>query len=236
MCGDFNDLETTEITTLLPLEQIINFATRGEITLDKIFTYVQEYIDCGCISEPPILNNDHCAVALPPVQRIRRPKHITVKKHLVTPKSKLAISEELNSYDWDFIHAEPNVDKKVELLQHSMSELFNKNCPIRHVRKPIDKPVVTLPLIQKLNRAKQRARKKGNPSWKFLSKFLQQQMKSGLQKLSNNNINNAVRGSHNWWQNVKTITGESKQTNQSEVINIAGEWLMSDQFVDKLNT
>ena len=55
-------------------------------------------------------------------------------------------------------------------------------------------------------------------------------------KLSNNNINNAVRGSHNWWQNVKTITGESKQTNQSEVINIAGEWLTSDQFVDKLNT
>ena len=55
-------------------------------------------------------------------------------------------------------------------------------------------------------------------------------------KLSNNNINNAVRGSHNWWQNVKTITGESKQTNQSEVISIAGEWLTSDQFVDKLNT
>ena len=117
-----------------------------------------------------------------------------------------------------------------------MSELFNKNCPIRHVRKPVDKPVITSPLIQKLKRAKQRAHKKGNPSWKFLSKLLQQQMKSGLKKLSNNNINNAVRGSHNWWQNVKTITGESKQTNQSEVINIAGEWLTSDQFVDKLNT
>ena len=109
-----------------------------------------------------------------------------------------------------------------------MSELFNKNCPIRHVRKPVDKPVITSPLIQTLKRAKQRAHKKGNPSWKFLSKLLQQQMKSGLQKLSNNNINNAVRGSHNWWQNVKTITGESKQTNQSEVINIAGEWLTSD--------
>ena len=55
-------------------------------------------------------------------------------------------------------------------------------------------------------------------------------------KLSNNNINNAVRGSHNWWQNVKTITGKSKQTYQSEVINIAREWLTSDQSVDKLNT
>ena len=112
VCGDFNDLETTEITTLLPMDQIVNFATRGENMLDKIFTDVQEYIDCGCISEPPILNNDHCAVALPPVQRIRRPKYVTVKKHLVSPKSKLAIFEELNSYDWDFIHAEPNVDKK----------------------------------------------------------------------------------------------------------------------------
>ena len=53
--------------------------------------------------------------------------------------------------------------KKVELLHHSMSELFKKNCPIRHVRKPVDKPVITSPLIQKLKRAKQRACKKGKP-------------------------------------------------------------------------
>ena len=61
-------------------------------------------------------------------------------------------------------------------------------------------------------------------------------MKSGLNKHSNNNIKNAVRGSHNWQQNVMTFTDESKQSNQSEVGNIAGGWLTRDQFVDKLNT
>lgn len=235
LCGDFNDLDTTEITNLLPLEQLVDFPTRENRMLDLIFTNVQEYIDVGCTQKPPILNNDHCAVSLPPTKRIIKPKYTTIQKHMVTPEAKIAITQELSTYSWDYIYQATSVDEKVELLQTSMQELYDKHCPTRSVRVPTDKPVITSPLIRKLIRAKQRAHKRKNPSWKFLSKQLSRQLKNALKKQSDNNINNTVQGTRNWWRNIKAITGERTTTNQADVINIADEWLTNTEFAEKLN-
>ena len=86
LTGDFNDLDTTNITNVLPLDQIVDFPTRGEnCLLDKIFTDIPEYIKSGCRSLPPILTNDHLAIDVPSVNRIPSPKYTTVKKRNITP-------------------------------------------------------------------------------------------------------------------------------------------------------
>ena len=36
MCGDFNDLDMSEITSIYPLNQIVTFATHENNTLDPI--------------------------------------------------------------------------------------------------------------------------------------------------------------------------------------------------------
>ena len=41
--GDFNDLEVSPLLLLLPVEQLVNFSTRGERKLDLVFTDVAEY-------------------------------------------------------------------------------------------------------------------------------------------------------------------------------------------------
>ena len=177
LTGDFNDLDTTNITNVLPLDQIVDFPTRGEnCLLDKIFTDIPEYIKSGCISLPPILTNDHLAIDVPSVNRIPSPKYTTVKKRNITPATKVSVSEELSTLPWTDLYNADTVDSKVKILHQTVDSILDKHCPIRSVRVPIGKPTLTSPLIRKLSRAKQRAHQKQNPAWKALSKILSQQL------------------------------------------------------------
>jgi hypothetical protein len=54
VCGDSNDLNYSAITTAFPLQQIVNFPTRGNNTLDIILTDVDEYIKTKPNPSPPL--------------------------------------------------------------------------------------------------------------------------------------------------------------------------------------
>lgn len=82
LCGDFNDLETGAITTLIPITQLVDFPTRGENILDKIFTDVDEYINIGCNRQPAILLNDHCALSIGPTSRKQQPRYHTIRERI----------------------------------------------------------------------------------------------------------------------------------------------------------
>ena len=71
--GDFNDLNTTQVSTLLPLHHIVNFPTRGDAKLDLIYTDVDEYVTSGCLQLAPILTNDHTAL-------LKFPLHVALRQ------------------------------------------------------------------------------------------------------------------------------------------------------------
>lgn len=63
--GDFNDLDTSHITNILPLEQIVTFPTREQNTLDLVFTNIEHYTTKPtdmCVKAPPIGSSDHCSI------------------------------------------------------------------------------------------------------------------------------------------------------------------------------
>ena len=64
MCGDFNNLDMSEITNMYQINQTVTFATRENNTLDLIFTDIEGYKTVWCIREPSIPTNDHCAITL----------------------------------------------------------------------------------------------------------------------------------------------------------------------------
>ena len=77
MCGDFNDIDTRNISALFPLKQIVSFATRESITLDLVFTDIAEYTYTKLA---PISTNDHCAISLDPSDCKYTPRYNTIKK------------------------------------------------------------------------------------------------------------------------------------------------------------
>ena len=235
LCGDFNDLDTTPITAMFPVYQIVDFNTRENSRLDLVFTDIAELINHGCKRGPPIQTNDHCSISLPAINASQRPKYQTVQKRLITPSTKIALSQDLASMTWDAIFQEDDVEKQVEMFHSTITKVFDKHCPVQTARVPVGKPCITSPLIRKLSRAKQRAHNRNNPAWKFLAKLLSSQQKSALHTQTNNNINNTIKGSKTWWQNIKKLTGEINKTSQSPVIYIEDSWHSIGEFTSKLN-
>ena len=139
---------TSSLTSLLPLHQIFDFATCGNSKLDPVFTDIQEYVTSRCICLSPILNNYHCAIEIPPASALRPSKYQTVAKRTVTASAKIAITEELSRHNWRDIYDELSVDKKVEIFQNRVSQIFDKHCPLRSMRKPEGKPLLTSTLLQ----------------------------------------------------------------------------------------
>ena len=170
LCGDFNDLNTSEITNLHPLEQIVNFPTRENNTLDLILTDIEEYKSAGCVKEAPILTNDHCAIAIPSANCIPNPKYHTIKKKIITQSVKIALTQELSSIMWNEMYKLESADAKVRYLHATVNKIYEKHCPIKNVRAPVNKPYISSPLIRKLQRAKRTAYNNHNLCWKFLSK------------------------------------------------------------------
>ena len=133
LCCDFYDFDTSEMTNLFPLEQIVTFPTREDRKIDLIFTDIEEYIATGCIKEPPILTNGHCAITMPSTNRISQPNYQSVIKRMIAPQSKIAITQELAGTNWNGIYKESNVNKKAELFHSKICDIYNKHCPERKV-------------------------------------------------------------------------------------------------------
>ena len=123
----------------------------------------------------------------------------------------------------------------MEILHSTIIKLLDKHCPRRKCRVPVNKPYITSPLISKLKRAKKNAYDKGNPVWKFLSKQLSSLHKSALKQLTDNKINNVIKGTKSWWNNIKQLTGETAQSNTAPAIFIEDNWLSLEEFPTKLN-
>ena len=132
--GDFNDLDTTQISTLLRLHQIDYFSSRGDAKLDLIYTYVDEYVTSGRLHFPPILTNDHSAVEVPSTCRRTQPRYTTFDKREITPANKIALTKELSSLDWSDVFTSKTVNQKAEKFHETVNEIFDKHCPIRKVR------------------------------------------------------------------------------------------------------
>ena len=132
--GDFNDLDTRYINSLLPLPLIVNFPTRGEAKLDLLFTDLDEYISAGCIRQPPLHTNDPCAIELLSASCIRQQKYKAIDKREITPSTKAALTEELSSHDWSDISRCRTVDEKVRQLQQTVTATYDKHWPLRRVR------------------------------------------------------------------------------------------------------
>ena len=234
LVGDFNDLDTSPLTLLLPLKQLVEFPTRGKNKLDLVFTDIEEYAS-GCEQLPPILNNDHCAISLSPAGYKTQSTYRTIHKHDISPAAKVALTEELAKVNWDFILKEKSVDEKVQLLQSFLCDLYNKHCPVRSIRVPACKPCVTSALIRKLQRAKKRAHKNRNSAWKSISGLLKFHQKQLSQKHVNSDVNFAIKGSKTWWNNVKSLLGESISKRHNNLTFIDDRWISCAEFTEEMN-
>ena len=101
LLGDFNHLQTSEIESVYSLTQKINFSTRGDSILDKIFLDAKvddEYIDP--IPCPAFGKSDHISIYVAPKSE-KTPQNVKICKLYDYRKSNMdSLRSKLRNVPW----------------------------------------------------------------------------------------------------------------------------------------
>jgi len=134
VCGDFNDLRHrfSEFSSLTKLCPVVNFATRGDHTLDQIF--VNFSVSHQARKYPPLGSSDHCVVYWSPSPPRRLPViKKTVRKFSASRLFKFRFA--VASIDWiSFVASFSNLDDSVSNFIDALVFLFEYHFPCRTVR------------------------------------------------------------------------------------------------------
>jgi hypothetical protein len=222
------------ISNAFNLSNIIDFPTRNNSYLDKIFTNDASYINAECCKAAPLGNSDHVSILITNAVLLKS-DFCSIYKHVVTSTAKRNIQIDIARIDWSPLLAIRNLDVKAEAYQKTISDIFNLHCPIKRFRmKNSSHPAWETPIIQKLRRAKDRAFRQGKSSYIYLKKTLDIFICKAKKEHYNNKVNNLKAGRATWWQNIKAI--ENNTTAKAPAHYILDDKLCDpQQFVNKLN-
>ena len=116
--GDLNHLNDARLKSNFKLKQIVHFPTRGQNTLDKILTNLQDYYDTP-VERPAFGLSDHSSVEVQPKQRVKTSQTIqTVISRDLRPSNRVAMQTYLYEVDVTaMIRAMTTCEGKVSMLQ-----------------------------------------------------------------------------------------------------------------------
>ena len=97
--GDLNHLNDARLKSNFKLKQIVHFPTRGQNTLDKILTNLQDYYET-LVERPAFGLSDHSSVEVQPKQRVKTLQTIqTVISRDLRPSNHVAMQTYLYEVD-----------------------------------------------------------------------------------------------------------------------------------------
>jgi len=147
VCGDLNDFKADEIAKNYSLKNIVKEPTRNSKILDKFFVMKNPSRLYEVDVRTPISSSDHKVIIIkctkPHIKKIKKVVLDYRKSNLVKPFNTL------NSFNWQALYEEQNVDEKVYKLYDFLNAAI-KEIPKRTViMKSNDEPWIT-PLVKSL--------------------------------------------------------------------------------------
>ena len=126
LLSDFNQLQDTALLSY-PLKQVVRAATRGSVTLDKIYTNISEWYQ-GPFSIPPIGRSDHNAIVMLPGFVDPRPLPTTSVSvvHRLNPSGKALLQQAVQQINWSPLYCLQNPNDMVTLFNSTVIQLIDQ--------------------------------------------------------------------------------------------------------------
>ena len=128
--GDYNHLDMTDLATLFDLTNIVQFPTRQNAYLDKIFTNIDDLKTSTLEKLAPLQDSDHDIIFLQ-----KTTSHATTSEkityHHVTRESQIAIERDIAQLDWSNITSVTDPNSKAIAIHSTISNIVNRHCPIK---------------------------------------------------------------------------------------------------------
>ena len=204
--GDVNRLDIKPITTQLCLEQLVKSATRRQNILDVFITNVP-HLWSKVSTHKCLVRSDHEAVVIHPrtaTRAIRR----TVTFRDQRDHNKLAMARALENYNWDKVMLCDDPHKKVEILQDSLTTLFNTHFPCKTVRMSSRDPPFMSPLVKFMLNVRKKNIHQGNVNANgHLQQRINELIRENQVRAVNKEKQEHRKATKEWWSTVNSITG-----------------------------
>ena len=119
VCGDFNRLSLSRLTSQFKLKQIIDKPTRGDKILDLVLTNLSHTYDENAVyTLPPFGLSDHNVVI---VRTKKRPSRAGPSRKLISRRDtrasrKAELGRFFSAVDWSILDSTPNIDDRSRQL------------------------------------------------------------------------------------------------------------------------
>ena len=232
LIGDFNQLPLEFFSKQFNLKCCVDFYTRGTAILDQILSDVDQYDKP--VELPPLLGNenDHCGIFVGSV-RVKRFEYVKVTQRNITASTKHQVLLDIAKQDWSDVYNSPCVNSKTEQLNNIVTDILDKHCPLVTRKRRADKPQYINSTLDKLMKARDRARKERKKSWKFLSQLCKSLLRKRKRQYIDNKLNHAS-SSKTWWKSIKQIEGKTADT-VNDFHRIDNRWVKTSELVGILN-
>ena len=205
IAGDFNPTSNGFQNRYLKihcyLKQVVKEATRGNNTINLIFTNISGFYQVPCILAP-LSTSDHCIV----IWKSRDPcttkgKVLKIKRRDMRQVNINAFGAVLESYDW-------HVNTFMGVLNSMVETFFPESISKRHTK---DKPFI-IDKIKSLIANRNKAYRSGKME---LYRALRAQVSKDIKKAKSTFYDKEVRPkrtacSKSWWKQIKRLTGKRK--------------------------
>ena len=209
--GDFNQFDSKRLCRNTSLKQIVKKPTRGNATLDLIFTNMKR-----CYNDPEILpaigQSDHTSVLLHPVSNDHRPNTITkvwVRKR--KQSNMQAFGRFLLDLNWNVLSQLPDCQKMCDLFYDIILMGLDTIFPQKPVKLHCRDKVWITPEIKLLTSQRQKAFALGNTiEYNKLRNKVIHVVKQAKSKYFESQVNHLKNSKpRKWWSAIKNLDGFS---------------------------
>ena len=222
--GDFNQLPEWTIKSSFKLKQVVDFATRENAILDKLFTNLDKFY-LPPQKAPQIGKSDHFSIVFSPRISVAYDRGNTVLQQSCTMgnNEKNTFVHELKQVKWEPMYSMSTCKEQFQFFDSTMNALLEKNFPKKVTKTHTkDKPWIN-ESFKLLIKQRQRALKSGQMTQyhRLRNKINRENRtlrenfyKTKIKHLSNNEAKA-------WWKNTKDLLGLSKSGQNNEIASLA---------------
>ena len=216
LMGDFNHLPLTDIENIFSLTQLVNFNTRGNALLDKIF--VDEGLKqtlCEALPCPAFGKSDHIAIFVPASKISGAPPSRLCKIYDYRKANMTAVMEKLMSVPWEnWYRSSDDINTKVAQLYDIMYDAMRAIPSVLVKMNVTDKCWMTPTLKHLINCKHVAFRAKNFP----LYAHYKEKVKLMIQKAKNKHLQTMKDSKKDVWKIARNLTNDYKSISKLETL------------------
>ena len=220
--GDFNQFPDYKVKKYCRLKQIVNIPTRGEVTLDKIFTNMSNMYDQP-ITLPPLGSSDHNIVLVKPGSYSKAGTNSSYKSRVVGRNEKAFFVNDLLKVPWERMFHLDSCQEKYDFFASTIQSLVNTHFPVKTINKnSTDKPWIT-ERFKVLVKQRQHAWKSGNIlKYKYLRNKVNRENATLRERFFKNKVSHLkATNPKNWYRDMMCLMGNGKSKSTAQMDHLA---------------